>query len=261
MEAKLKALKVVDLKDILAKANVTVTGKANKQDLIAKILGAPDAVDVYNKIYVPAPTKSAENAPAASSRALEKSEAPPPPKASAPASPPKPSKAAVPVFSKPASQAAPDAPDAPATTSATSTPATATATNADAEEEKRKARAARFGIAVVEPKSTNAPKNGKVATNGKAEKAGVNEDAEKLAVRAARFGTQALSAEPEKSNGRKRAAPPSGPVDEEELSRRKKRAERFGIPLVPMNLFAFRVLEDCGPPLFPPRLLFDILFW
>ena len=69
-----KALKVVDLKDILAKANVAVTGKANKQDLIAKILGAPEAIDVYNKIHGPAPPKPAEDASAASPSTVEKSE-------------------------------------------------------------------------------------------------------------------------------------------------------------------------------------------
>lgn len=48
-EAKLKTLKVVDLKDILAKASVSVPAKANKQDLIARILGSPAAIEVYNK--------------------------------------------------------------------------------------------------------------------------------------------------------------------------------------------------------------------
>ncbi|PIL34200.1 hypothetical protein GSI_03911 [Ganoderma sinense ZZ0214-1] len=228
MEAKLKALKVVDLKDILAKANVTVTGKANKQDLVAKILGAPQAIDVYHKIHGSAPANAAENASAASSSTAEKSEAPP--KASAPASP---SKTVAPVSSKPVSQAAPQAPAAPGPTSTTETSTTATVTKEDAEAERRKARAARFNVPLVEPKAASAQKkNGKAAANGKAEKGGVSEDSEKLAARAARFGTQAASVEPAKGNGRKRAAPPSEPVDDEELARRKKRAERFGIPLV-----------------------------
>ncbi|KAM5533332.1 hypothetical protein V8D89_013006 [Ganoderma adspersum] len=229
MEAKLKALKVVDLKDILAKANVTLTGKANKQDLVAKILGAPEAIDVYNKIHGPPPANAAENASAASSSTVEKSEVPQPLKASDPASP---SKTVAPVSSKAVSQAAPKAPDATAPTSAVEMSATATTTKEDAEAEKRKARAARFNIPLVEPKSASAQKSGKTAANGKTEKAGVSQDTEKLAARAARFGTQAPSAEPAKSNGRKRAAPPPEPVDEEELARRKKRAERFGVPLV-----------------------------
>jgi SAP domain-containing ribonucleoprotein len=48
-EAKLKALKVVDLKDILAKASVSAPAKANKQELIARILASPAALAVYNK--------------------------------------------------------------------------------------------------------------------------------------------------------------------------------------------------------------------
>lgn len=60
------------------------------------------------------------------------------------------------------------------------------------------------------------------------------QDLGKIAARAARFGVQAPSAQATattKTNGKKRSAPPE-PVDEEELARRKKRAERFGMPLV-----------------------------
>lgn len=42
-----KALKVVDLKDILSRAHVSVTGKANKADLIAKILSSPGTVAIF----------------------------------------------------------------------------------------------------------------------------------------------------------------------------------------------------------------------
>lgn len=48
-DAKLKSLKVVDLKDILAKASVSVPAKANKQDLITRILASPAALEVYAK--------------------------------------------------------------------------------------------------------------------------------------------------------------------------------------------------------------------
>lgn len=59
-----KALKVVDLKDILTKAGVAI-GKANKPDLIAKILASSEAVAVYNKNYGGAPADSVQNVSAA----------------------------------------------------------------------------------------------------------------------------------------------------------------------------------------------------
>lgn len=48
-----KSLKVLDLKDILKRASVTVPPQPNKAKLIAAILGAPAAVDVYNESYNP----------------------------------------------------------------------------------------------------------------------------------------------------------------------------------------------------------------
>ena len=53
MDVKLKTLKVVDLKDILQRANVAVPTKSNKQDLIAKIVANPVAIEVYNKLQNP----------------------------------------------------------------------------------------------------------------------------------------------------------------------------------------------------------------
>lgn len=53
LTVKLKSLKVVDLKAILAQANVQVPAKANKNDLIARIIGSTKAVDVYNKLHSP----------------------------------------------------------------------------------------------------------------------------------------------------------------------------------------------------------------
>lgn len=53
MEAKLKTLKVVDLKDILAKAHQNTPQKATKPDLIARILASKDATQVYNQKYAP----------------------------------------------------------------------------------------------------------------------------------------------------------------------------------------------------------------
>jgi hypothetical protein len=44
-----KALKVVELKEILSKAQVSISGKANKPDLIARILASPEALKVYEQ--------------------------------------------------------------------------------------------------------------------------------------------------------------------------------------------------------------------
>jgi len=54
-EQKLKALKVVELKDILSKAALSAPAKANKQDLIARIIASPAALEVYNKLHAPPP--------------------------------------------------------------------------------------------------------------------------------------------------------------------------------------------------------------
>lgn len=50
---KLKALKVVDLKAILAKANVQAPAKATKSDLIARIIASQPAQDAYLSLYPP----------------------------------------------------------------------------------------------------------------------------------------------------------------------------------------------------------------
>ncbi|KAI0645400.1 hypothetical protein C8Q79DRAFT_691307 [Trametes meyenii] len=76
MEAKLKSLKVVDLKDILNKAGVAIPSKANKPDLIAKVLASPAAVDVYNQQHGGAPPEPAKNASKLASKPQATSEAP-----------------------------------------------------------------------------------------------------------------------------------------------------------------------------------------
>ncbi|KAI0029208.1 hypothetical protein K488DRAFT_88967 [Vararia minispora EC-137] len=53
MEAKLKALKVADLKEILATASVSTPTRVNKADLIAKILASDPAQAVYRRKYEP----------------------------------------------------------------------------------------------------------------------------------------------------------------------------------------------------------------
>ena len=70
-----KALKVVDLKDILSKAQVSVTGKANKPDLIAKILASQQAIDVYNQLHGGGSAQPSQDASPAPTSSLPK---PPP---------------------------------------------------------------------------------------------------------------------------------------------------------------------------------------
>lgn len=50
---KLKALKVVDLRAILAKGNVQVPAKATKSDLISRIQASKPAQDAYLSLYPP----------------------------------------------------------------------------------------------------------------------------------------------------------------------------------------------------------------
>jgi SAP domain-containing ribonucleoprotein len=53
METKLKALKVADLKAVLAKAAVQPPARATKADLISRILASQPAQDAYRAIYEP----------------------------------------------------------------------------------------------------------------------------------------------------------------------------------------------------------------
>lgn len=52
MDNKLKSLKVVDLKNILHAANIALPPKANKADLIAKILASPNAILAFENQQV-----------------------------------------------------------------------------------------------------------------------------------------------------------------------------------------------------------------
>lgn len=59
-----KALKVVDLKEILNRAGVSIPSKSNKNDLIARILASPAALDVYHAQHSPKPSKTTPEKPA-----------------------------------------------------------------------------------------------------------------------------------------------------------------------------------------------------
>ncbi|RDB25425.1 SAP domain-containing ribonucleoprotein [Hypsizygus marmoreus] len=178
MDAQLKTLKVVDLKAVLAKAQVHVPAKANKNDLVAKILASPVAIDVYKQLYdsddLLAPPEDVD-------WSTEQEQ------------------------QKPAAEPPAPIPDAvPATT--VTTPSTE-----DLEAEKRRKRAERFGIPLVEapkPRPARAP-------NASA----VPDDTKNLEARGARFGTNTATT--------KRPAPTEN-VDPEEAEKRRKRAERFG---------------------------------
>ncbi|KAH6914134.1 hypothetical protein BKA70DRAFT_1260520 [Coprinopsis sp. MPI-PUGE-AT-0042] len=119
MDAKLKALKVADLKAVLAKAEVQAPAKATKADLIARILESQPAQDAYAQIYEPEedasePVIEAEELPTEDVEAAAEVQAEP----------------------TPAESAAP----------------------VDPELEARRKRAKRFGIPLVEPKAKPARK-------------------------------------------------------------------------------------------------------
>lgn len=206
MESKLKALRVTDLKEILKRASVTAPPRATKADLITKILAEPAAVNAYNALHNPtgiSPQQDASSKP----KSAAKSEVVAKPPAKQPVSPKK-------------VQDPTPAPKPQSTTTSTTKPADAT-TGEDPELERRKARAARFGIPLVD--------SNKPAPTDKKFKPPPPDDEAKLKERADRFGSNA-AAENADQPRRKRGAPEE-PADPEEIERRRKRAERFGIPL------------------------------
>ncbi|KAG1807624.1 uncharacterized protein BJ212DRAFT_1485477 [Suillus subaureus] len=204
MDTKLRALKVQELKEILSKASIP-PGNAKKQDLINKILANPPAIDVFHTLHPGTKPKNSKPAPPPST---DDDLLAPPEEIDwtveesitvEPASPPKESEQPLP--SPAPAVAAPPAPEpepAPAVQS---------------EEDKRKARAARFGTAYVEPVQ-------------KQPKKAAGEKPDILKARAERFGFVASVAK-----GRGKRTAPVENVDPEEQERRRKRAERFGLPL------------------------------
>ncbi|KAL5523469.1 hypothetical protein ACEPAG_7642 [Sanghuangporus baumii] len=292
MESKLKALKVVELKDLLTRAQIPIPAKANKPDLIAKIIDSPAALDVFDEIHgggsvrpsganTPKPPVGQDvdvekSKPAAKPQGKSDILAPPEPfdwSAGADAatdastkSTPKPSMTS---SVKPPSKKEPASTLAAATATEETPKADAPVVEEDEEIKKRRARAERFGVPLVTPRQTQTrkgPKPAPAASNNNAAAATLNgtakktkdskivktveEDPEKLKARAMKFGLpektkhvkpsseaaarvtgQAKPSEAAKgSTGHKRAAPEET-LDSEEAERRRKRAERFGLPV------------------------------
>jgi len=218
---------------------VSAPAKANKQDLIARILASPAALGVYNKLQNPtlipvqqstvaddllAPPEDFdwegdETAPAVqpAAKMVHSNK----PSTKEPAKPAKPTKPASKSAAKPASPAKKPA----AIAAQTVEPLQDDTAVVDEELEKRKKRAARFGVPLVESRKLAPPKSGSnTLRKASATPTAPLDNPENLRARAARFGT----APTKPVAGRKR--PAEEVVDAEELEKRKKRAERFGMP-------------------------------
>ncbi|TFK75286.1 hypothetical protein BDN72DRAFT_757785 [Pluteus cervinus] len=195
---RVKALKVVDLKQILSKAAVQVPAKANKADLVARILESSQALQVFNSLH-PSPNGQSEPEPSASEPT------------------PTPASPIDNEVGTPTTNA-----DTPALTESTvsaQAPA-AEKEKEDSELERRRQRAARFGIPLVEPAAGRTTKEKRNKTIAPA----ASDVPEKLNARAERFGAQVTN----KTNNDKKRPAARDNVDPEEEERRKKRAERFG---------------------------------
>ncbi|TFY76039.1 hypothetical protein EWM64_g7974 [Hericium alpestre] len=216
MESKLKALKVVDLRDILSRASVPVPAKATKADLISKILASPPALNAYTEKYSPPTPSVPKDAPSAPSERIE----PKAPKNGNQILTEAATASFVPKDKPSSSTAQPPKKSSKASPTAPSESASSSLTAPDDDLEKRKRRAERFGIPLVEAKpaaTTNRPTSIK----------GVLDDPKKLNARAQRFGIT-TSADPKGPDVSLKRPAPTDDIDPEELERRRKRAERFG---------------------------------
>ncbi|EDR11798.1 uncharacterized protein LACBIDRAFT_313572 [Laccaria bicolor S238N-H82] len=203
MDQKLKALKVVDLKSILVAASVAIPTKVTKPELIARILASQPALDAYHRQYEPsddllAPPEDVDwNVDQPDLLAVD-------PQPVIPADPPKPP------------------PPAPPSTIPVPSPPKVV----DSELEKRKQRAARFGIPLVE----NAAKSTGKLTAAPLPQAALPDDPAKLSTRAARFGVaNPVAPTPTVPYKTQKRAAATELIDPEELERRKRRAERFAV--------------------------------
>ena len=208
MEAKLQSLKVPELKDLLTKASLPVTG--NKPDLIKRLLENPSATSSLGDAEAPAPETEA-----------------------APSAPEEPAAPAAETPTPAATTEAAEAPVPQALAAAESPDQEARKRMHLAELEKRKARAIRFGQSTEELEKEIA----RVTKFGLPE--GEADATQKIdhGLRTGKRAQPAAQAGPTKQ-AKTEAKAPAAPavsvgdvanVQEEELERRKRRAERFGL--------------------------------
>ncbi|KAI4294369.1 hypothetical protein K525DRAFT_244142 [Schizophyllum commune Loenen D] len=253
MDAKLKSLKVTDLRDLLTKAGEPAPSKANKQDLIARVSASQAALAAYRaKDELVDYTDDVEPAAAPVSTTVSSPPAPAPAASNA-----APASAIAATNPTPSAAKAGNAPEAPA--------------DDPPDLKARKARCRRFNVPLVNPTTTPERKGrrgqGNKTTSPNAQKRAASavataeakpvakgnsivaelseEDKKKLEMRKKRFeqllpGQTPPKPAPKQENGETKLnpnAPPTSPrgtkrasadvVDPEEQAKRQRRAERY----------------------------------